>query len=70
MQNFGGNGLSSRSSLALVAGSVNGSGTELPKSAVEQEAPIRAMAARIGYKVHFFVIVVFFKGPPLNVQNF
>ena len=47
IQNFGGIGLSSRSSLALVAGSVNGSGTELPKSAVEQETPIRAKAAPI-----------------------
>ncbi len=56
MQNFGGSGRSSRSSFALVAGSVNGSGTELPKSAVEQETPIRAKAASIGYKVHFIVV--------------
>ena len=57
MQNLGGIGRSSRSNLALVDGSVNGSGTEPPKSAVEQETPIRAKAAPIsGYNVHFMVI--------------
>ena len=72
IQNFGGIGLSSRSSLALVAGSVNGSGTELPKSAVEQETPIRAKAAPIsGYNDHFMVPAFksLFVPRPVNSQE-
>ena len=53
MQNLGGIGRSSSSSFALVEGGVNGSGTDPPKSAVEQETPNRAKAASIGYRVHF-----------------
>lgn len=53
IQNFGGRGRSSRSNFADVAGSVNGSGTAPPKSAVEQDAKSRAHPPPIAYSVDF-----------------
>ena len=53
MQNFGGMGRSSRSSFALVDGSVNGRGTCPPKSAVEQETPNKMQAAPARSKLSF-----------------
>jgi len=46
IQNLGGIGRSSRSSFALVDGSVNGSGISPPRSAVEQET-VKNPASRI-----------------------
>ena len=53
MQNFGGMGLSSRSSFALVDGSVNGRGTCPPRSAVEQETPNKMQAAPATTRLSF-----------------
>ena len=53
IQNLGGIGRSSRSSFALVDGSVNGRGTCPPKSAVEQETPNKMQAAPARSRLSF-----------------
>ena len=53
IQNLGGIGRKSNSSLAFVAGEVNGRGTEPPTSIVEQEDPSRAHPARSANNVDF-----------------
>jgi len=67
MQNLGGKGRSSKSNLAEVDGCVNGSGTEPPKSAVEQETPIRAKAALAAMRLNF--ISAFLGKPTLSVNR-
>ena len=53
IQNLGGIGRSSRSSFALVDGSVNGRGTCPPRSAVEQETPNNMQAAPARSRLSF-----------------
>ena len=55
MQNLGGSGRSSKSNSAEVAGWVNGSGMDPPKSVVEQDATSRAQADPIAISIDFMV---------------
>ena len=53
IQNLGGIGRSSRSSFALVDGSVKGRGSSPPRSAVEQETPNKMQAAPARRRLSF-----------------
>ena len=58
IQNLGGIGRSSRSSFALVDGSVNGRGSSPPRSAVEHDTPNRMHDALAAIRFNFIAPLV------------